>query len=113
MVNEATKRARPSSITLISIFELYGAFNAFYYILRLGVQELGMESTILFAVGGIVSLICGIGFWFMKKWAVYTFAAYSVINQIVLLALGRWNILSFLILAIIVYIGYRNLSKMA
>lgn len=98
---------------MISILEIYGALVSYYSIFRVGVQALGMPSTILFAVGGLVGLICGLGFWLMKKWAVYVFAAYAVINQIVLLALGRWSILSPLFPVIIVYVGYKNLPKMS
>lgn len=113
MINEVTKPARPTSITLISLFELYGAFFSYYSIFKMGVQGLGIESTLLFAVGGLISLVCGIGFWLMKKWVVYVFAAYAVINQIVLLVLGRWNVLSLFLFGIILYIAYRNLPKMS
>jgi hypothetical protein len=49
----------------------------------------------------------------MKKWAVYTYAVFAVINQIVLFLMGRWNIVALLIAVIVVYVGYKNLSKMS
>jgi hypothetical protein len=111
MVSEATKPQRPGSITLISIFEIYSAFLALYYIIRIGVQELGMESTLLFAFGGMASFVCGVGFWLMKRWALWVYIAYAVVNQVALLVLGRWNVFSLLIPVLVIYIVYRNRSK--
>jgi hypothetical protein len=54
-----------------------------------------------------------LGLWLMKKWAVYAYAAITIINQIALLLMGRWNLASLLIPAIVLYVGYKNLSKMS
>lgn len=113
MNNVVEKPKRPSSITLISVFGIYNGLLSFYFIFRDGVQELGPGNTLIFALGGIVFFVCGIGFWLMKKWAVYLYAVFAVINQATLLALGHWNIFSLLISAAIVYVGYKNLSKMS
>lgn len=112
MAIETIKPHRPSSITLISIFLIYSGLMSFYYIFR-GALTLSTVDTLFFAFGGIVFIICGIGFWLMKKWAVYAYAIFAVINQVALFLLGRWNIFSLLLLGIIVYVGYRHLSKMS
>lgn len=109
----AEKSKRPSSITLISVFGIYTGFLSFYFIFRDGVEKLGLGNTLFFALGGIAFLVCGIGFWLMKKWAVYTYAVFAVINQIVLFLIGRWNIVAVLIAVIVVYVGYKYLSKMS
>jgi hypothetical protein len=113
MTGEAIKTKRPSSITLISVFGIYSGLLSFYFIFRDGIQELGLGNTVFFAIGGIVFLVCGIGFWLMKKWAVYLYAVFAVINQVALLVMGRWNIFSLLLSAVILYVGYKNLSKMS
>ncbi len=113
MTAEATKAKRPSSITLISIFGIYTGFLSLYFIFRDGIQELGLGNTLFFALGGIVFMVCGIGFWLMKKRAVYAYAVFAVIDQIVLLLIGRWNIIALLISVIVVYVGYKHLSKMS
>lgn len=113
MANEATKTKRPSAITLISVFGIYTGFLSFYYVFRDGIQQLGFGNTLFIALGGIVFLVCGVGFWLMKKWAVYAYAVFGIIDQVVLLVIGRWNILALLIPVIVVYVGYRNLSKMS
>ena len=112
MTNETTKTKRPSSITLISEFSILGGLLSFYFIFQPGVQNFGIGNTLLFAIGGIIFLACGIGFWLMKKWAVYLFAVFAVVDQIFLLVTGKWNILALVLFGIVVYVGYKNLSKM-
>jgi len=53
-----------------------------------------------------------IGLWKMRKWAVYIYTGFCVINQVVLLAMGAWNILALLIPGIVIAIAFANLSKM-
>jgi hypothetical protein len=106
------KYVRPTSITLISLWLLFSAFTAVWLIFR-GYAAASITNTVLLAVGSIVFLVCTAGFWLMKKWAVYLYAAYGFINQFVLLALGRWNLASMLLLVIIVYFGYKYLSEMS
>ncbi|RPJ23229.1 MAG: hypothetical protein EHM33_21530 [Chloroflexi bacterium] len=113
MTNVAEKPKRPSSITLISVFGIYTGFLSFYFIFRDGIQELALGNTLVFALGGIVFFVCGVGFWLMKKWAVYLYAIFAVINQVALFAIGRWNIFSLLLSAVIVYVGSKHLSKMS
>ncbi|MGE5641698.1 MAG: hypothetical protein ACM3Y8_01690 [Byssovorax cruenta] len=102
---------RPISMTLISLWLLFSALTVVWLMFR-GYGASSTVNSILLAVGGIVSLVCGVGFWLMKKWALYVYTAYGLINQVALLALGRWNIFSLLLLVIIVYVGFRYRSEM-
>ena len=113
MTDTTSKAKRPSSITLISVFGIYGAFLVLYWIISSGVQEFGLWNTIFLAFIGIAFLVSGIGFWLMKKWAVYTYAVFAALNQVALLVMGRWSIFCLLISAIVVYVGYKHLSKMS
>lgn len=117
MTVSTTKTKRPSSITLISVFEILIGFYSFYFIifspgLQKFIQDFGVGETLFIAFSGIVDLVSGVGFWFMKKWAVYMFSAFAVITQINLLVVGRWNVFSLLLLAVPIFIGYRHFSKM-
>jgi hypothetical protein len=109
---EEIKSVRPVSIILISLWLLFGALTSAWLIFR-GYGASFIPNTVLIAIGGVVSLVCGIGFWLMKKWALYVYAVYGFLNQAALLALGRWNLFSLLVLVMIVYFGYRSLSKMS
>jgi hypothetical protein len=106
-----SKSKRPSSITLISVLGILSGLLSFWFVFQGAIQ--GLADTVFFALGGIVYLICGIGFWLMKKWAVYVYAAFAVIDQIVLLLMGRWSVMSLLLPLIVIYIGYKHLSKMS
>jgi hypothetical protein len=86
---------------------------SFYYIFTGGITGLDLWNILFLGLIGIGFFVCGIGFWFMKKWAVYVYAVFGIIDQIVLLLMGRWNIISLLIAALVVYVGYKNLSKMS
>lgn len=116
MTTATTKTKRPSSITLISVFEIYGGFLLFWFIFSQGiqsfVQEHGVGETIFFGFSGLVLFVSGIGFWLMKKWAVYTIIGLALITQVYLLAVGRWNVFSLLIPAVLIFVGYKHLSKM-
>jgi hypothetical protein len=109
----AEQPKRPSSITLISVFAIYSGLLSFYFVFRDGVQGLGPGNALFFILGGIIFLACGIGFWMMKRWAVYTYMVFAIIDQIILLLIGRWNLLGLLIPIIVIYVGYRHLSKMS
>jgi len=116
MTTSTTKIIRPSSITLISVFEIVGGFLLFYFIFSPGnqnsVQDRSVWETLFFAFSGIVLLVSGIGFWLMKKWAVYAFIAFAIISQVYVISVGRWNVFSLLILAVPIYVGYKHFSKM-
>ena len=60
----------------------------------------------------VLVLVCMVGLWKMRKWAVYVYTGFCVINQLVLLAMGVWNILTLLIPGIYIAICLANLSKM-
>jgi hypothetical protein len=116
MTTLATKTYRPSSITLISVFEIVGGVLLLYFIFSPGnqnsAQARSVWETLFFAVSGIVLLVSGVGLWLMKKWAVYAFIVFAIISQVYVISVGRWNVLSLLILAIPIYVGYKHLSKM-
>jgi uncharacterized membrane protein (DUF2068 family) len=63
----------------------------------------------LSAVIGLVSML---GLWKMKKWAAYTYSGFVVLNQIVLLAMGAWNLMTQIITGIVIGIALANINKM-
>ena len=116
MTTATAKTKRPSSITLISVFEICVGFLLFYFIFSPGiqnfVQERGVGETIFYGFSGLLLFVSGIGFWLMKKWAIYTLIGLALISQVYLLAVGRWNVFSLLIPAVLIFVGYKQLSKM-
>ena len=83
MTTSITKTNRPSSITLVSVFEIVGGCLLLYFMFAPGIQN-SVQSpsvwpTLFFAFSGIVLLVSGIGFWLMKKWALYAFIVFAIL----------------------------------
>jgi hypothetical protein len=117
MSESATKPKRPYSITLICYFGVFYLgfifWNTFNPSFSLTVQRLGLGLTIYFLISALALFLGVIGLWLMKKWGLYAFAAVLAINQVIAVISGRWNFGPLLILAIVGYVGYSNLSKMS
>jgi len=113
MENETTNVKRPSSISLISSFLILGGILSFWFVFRAGIQNFGIGNTIVFLADGIVWIVCGVGLRLMKKWAVYLFAIFAVVEQVYLVLAGKWNLFSLILFAVVVFVGYRNLLKMS
>ena len=117
MIDKSTKPKRPSSITLICVLGIYGAFLLFWIIffpsLSSAIERLGLGQTLYLGFSAVGLLVCMIGLWLMKKWSVYAYAAVSVINQVALLLMGRWNLVSLFIPVIVLYVGYKHFSKLS
>lgn len=41
----------------------------------------------------MISLICMIGLWFTRQWAMYSYIGLVMVNQIVLVATGNWYLI--------------------
>jgi hypothetical protein len=98
------------------VFEIAAGFLLFYFIISPGfpnsVQDRSVWEILFFSFSGFILMVSGIGFWLMKKWAVYVFIATAIISQVYVISAGRWNFLSLIILAIPIYVGYKHFSKM-
>jgi len=64
------------------------------------------------AISAVIGLVCMIGLWMMKKWSIILYTAFVVVNQLVMLAMGAWNVLALLIPAIVIVVGLSQFSKM-
>jgi len=64
------------------------------------------------AASAIIGAACTVGFWLMRRWALYLYTAMVVINQIVFLAMGVWTIMALILPAIVVGIGFAYFSRM-
>ncbi len=49
----------------------------------------------------------------MKKWAAYTYTGFAVLNQIVLFAMGFWDVMGLLVQVVIVFFALKHVSKMS
>ena len=64
------------------------------------------------AFSAVVGFVCMFGLWKMRKWAVFTYTGFCLVNQVVLLAMGGWNIFALLIPGIYIAIMFSQVTKM-
>lgn len=123
--NEAKEKSkRPISITIICVIGFIGgAFSllTFSFIRPNLANQFGDWYTLYAGITNIVTLMCMVGLWMMKKWAAYTYTAIVAIGLFLRLYSGDWhvmdiisvtNITSILISALIIFFVLKHVPKM-
>ena len=103
---------RPTAITVICVIGFIGAALTIPLIFTSVARNIGAWYPPYLALSVVVGLICMIGLWKMRKWAVFVYTGFCAINQVVLFAMGVWNIFALLIPGIVIAIAFSHLSKM-
>jgi hypothetical protein len=104
---------RPTSITVICILGFLGALVTIPALLLARRLHLPAWYPPYLGVSAVIGLVCMVGLWRMRKWAALTYAAFAVLNQVVLIATHQWNVLALLIPAVVVFFCFRSLKEMA
>lgn len=97
MIEMTEKAKRPTSITIICVIGFVGALISLPLIFSSIAQQIGPWYPPYLGFSAVVGLVCMVGLWMMKKWAAYTYTGLVVLNQVVLLVMGIWNIMTLLI----------------
>ena len=111
---EAAKpsNSRPVIITVLCVVMVVGAVISIPIIFSQIARNIGAWYPPLVAFSVVVGLVCMIGIWKMRKWGVYAYTAFFVVNQVVLLATGLWSISALAIPGIFIAIMFSQVSKM-
>jgi hypothetical protein len=112
MNGTTVKPNRPVSLTVICILGFLGTLVSIPLIFTSIARQIGAWYPPYLAFSVAVGLTCISGLWMMKKWAAYTYTGFVILNQFILLAAGRWNILALVVPAIVVFFALTNLSRM-
>lgn len=105
-------KKRPVAITVICTFVLIGCAAIVYTLLSSDSQLVGGWYSPYMVFCSLVSFICMLGLWKMKKWAVMGYTGLVVMSQIVLVAMGLWGVKSVIIPGIVVVIAWSYISRM-
>jgi hypothetical protein len=97
---------RPGIITAICIISVLGGLASIPLIFSIGGWH-----TLYLSLASVLGLICMVGLWMMRKWSVVAYTIFFVINQVILLTIGTWNIFALLPL-IVIAIGFSQYNKM-
>jgi glycerol-3-phosphate acyltransferase PlsY len=114
MVKQEMAPQRPVIITVICIIGFVGAGLSVLALAAWGIlsRTIGAWYPPFLLVATGVGLACMLGMWQMRKWSVFLYTAFVVINQVVMIVFGVWNPMSLLIPLAVVIIGFTQLSKM-
>ena len=112
-MNDTQTAQRPTAITVICILGFIGAALSIPLIFSSTAAGIGSWYPPYLGFSAVVGLICMIGLWKMKKWAVFAYTALVVINQVVLFSMGVWNPFALLLPAIVIAIAFAYLSRMS
>ena len=113
------KAKRPTSITVICVISIIGVLftvSAFFFsslVLKISAQQFGAWYLPFLAFRVIVDLVCTVGLWLMKKWAAYAYTGVAAVGLAVELAMGKSDIWSFLITAIVIFFALKHVAKMS
>ncbi|MCJ7546724.1 MAG: hypothetical protein MUP30_07870 [Deltaproteobacteria bacterium] len=113
-MNETTEKAkRPTAITVICVISFLGTLITIPIIFSSIARQIGAWYPPYLAFSVVVGLVCMVGLWMMKKWAAYAYTGFVGINQVVLLAMGVWNIKALLIPGIVIFFALKHVAKMS
>ncbi len=107
------KPLRPRAITVICVIGFIGvAFSVLQFFVP-KVQQIG--AWYLPYLGGslVVQLLCLVGLWHMKRWAVFAYAGFVLLNQLVLYTNNLWEVKALILPAVVVLLLLKYLPKMS
>ena len=108
----ASPSRRPIAMTAICVLSGMGILFTIPLIFSEAAASIGAWYPPFLAASAAVGAACTVGFWLMRRWAVYLYTGVLCLTQIVLLAMGSWNIVALLIPLVVVIIGFIYLPRM-
>jgi hypothetical protein len=108
----ASPSRRPIAMTAICVLSGMGILFTIPLIFSEAAASIGAWYPPFLAASAAVGAACTVGFWLMRRWAVYLYTGVLCLSQIVLLAMGAWNIVALLIPLAVVMIGFIYLPHM-
>ena len=103
---------RPNSITGVCFVGLLGLAASVLLFASGALSNTPGWYPPVFAVSVVIGAACMFGYWTMRKWGVFLYSGFLVVNQIILLATGTWSPTTLLLPFVVVVIGYLNLDRM-
>lgn len=108
---EPTRR-RPLPITIICILGGVGAIAAALVLFSGEAAKIAPWYPALLGSSVIIGVVCFVGLWMMRRWAVYVYAGFALVMQGIMLATGIWSPAAFILPAIVIAVMFAYLSRM-
>lgn len=107
-----TTPGRPLAITILCVIGFIGALFTIPVMFTDIPGQLHPWYPPLLLFSAVVGAACLVGFWKMRRWALYTYTGFSLVNQVVLLEMGQWSLLAILPPLTVIAIGFMYLHRM-
>ena len=104
---------KPLVITAICIIGIINAIQMINLVLSPVSKQVGAIYPFYFTLSVVLSLLCIGGLWLLKRWAALAYGAVLICNQIVLLAMGYWELSAAIIPAVIIVLIFKYLDRMS
>jgi len=101
-----TPQGRPTAITVICILGFIGAAFTVPLLFLPTTWKIAPWYAPYLAVAAGLGLVCMLGLWKLRRWALVLYTAFAAVNQIVLIATGLWNPMALGVPAAVVVIGF-------
>lgn len=97
---------RPIAITIMCVISLLGLPVTVFLIFSETARQIGAWYPPFLALSAVVGLASAIGFWLMRRWALWLYAGFMIVSQVALAATGHGSLMSLLIPLVFVVIGF-------
>jgi hypothetical protein len=110
--SENEKKSRPVAITVICVLGFIGAAIVIPLIFSNLAARVGAWYPPYLGLSAIVGFASMIGFWNMKKWAVWVYTGFTCLNQIILMVTGTWSPFAIIVPGIVIAVTMSHINKM-
>ena len=99
-------------ITILCILGLVAAAANLPTIFSDRARSVGAWFPPFLALSVIVTLVCMIGLWKMRRWAVFLYTGFAVLVLVLAVTVGCWNLTAQLVRVTVIVIMFSQFGKM-
>jgi hypothetical protein len=108
---EASTR-RPVIIMVLCVLGLIGAAGNVPTIFADAARNVGAWFPPFLALSVVVTVVCMIGLWKMRRWAVFVYTGLALVALVIALMTGAWNVTAQLVRVAVIAVMFFQISKM-
>ncbi len=105
--------SKPLIISIICFIALINTAQLSYMAISPVPKQFGAFYPGYFVIATIASLVSISGLWLLKKWAAWFYSAILVINQMVLVSMGLWEVSAAIIPVLMIVLLFQNMDKLS
>ena len=103
---------RPVIVTILCILGLVAAAANLPTIFSDAARSVGHWFPPFLTLSVIVTVVCMIGLWKMRRWAVLVYTGFALLSLVLGLTVGSWNLTAQLVRVAVIVIMFSQFGKM-